>query len=85
MNQSTLDDFSCSANDVNTIALLCNEGLGIVLLPTNYFNKNLVKLFAIEPEFKDSLWMPAHFNLRQVACIKEFTKFLYRYMVAINL
>lgn len=85
MHQYTNDNFSCSANDVKTITTLCDEGLGIDVLPTKYFNENLVKLFDVEPEFKDGLWILTHPDLRQAACMKEFTKFLYQYMVTINL
>ena len=85
MSNYSNKNLCCSASDVKTISTLCNEGLGIALLPTNYFNKNLVKLFDINPEFKDGLWILTHPDLRRVTRIKEFSKFLFKYMVDINL
>ena len=84
MHHYSIDNFSCSASDVKTISTLCDKGLGVAILPTNYFNQNLVKLFDIEPEFKDGLWILTHPDLRQVARIKEFGKFLYQYMMAVS-
>ena len=78
------ENFSCSANDVKTITTLCAEGMGIAILPSNYFNKSLVKLFDIEPEFRDELWMLSHPDLRHVSRIKVFSKYLYEYMRKID-
>ncbi len=76
--------FSCSASDVQTIIKLCIEGLGLAVLPTNYFAPNLVKLFEVEPRFQDNIWILTHPDLRHVTRIKEFVKFLYDYMTEIN-
>lgn len=85
MNNFSNKHFCCSASDVKTISTLCNEGLGIAVLPTNYFNKNLVKLFDIDPNFTDGIWILTHPDLRKVTRIKVFSQFLYQYMTDINL
>ena len=85
MDHFSKDNFCCSASDVKTISSLCSESLGVAVLPTNYFDKQLIKLFAIKPEFKDGLWILTHPDLRQVARINEFSKFLHQYMSTIKL
>ena len=85
MNNFPNDSFCCSASDVKTISTLCHEELGVAVLPTNYFNKSLVKLFDIEPEFKDGIWILTHPDLRRVTRIKEFSQFLFNYMTDMDL
>ncbi|MFK7795321.1 MAG: LysR family transcriptional regulator [Gammaproteobacteria bacterium] len=85
MRQYSMDNFSCFASDVKTISSLCDQDLGVAVLPTNYFNQNLVRLFDVEPKFKDGLWILMHPDLRQVARIKEFGKFLHQYMLQVSL
>ncbi len=84
MQNFSSENFSCSASDVKTISTLCTQGLGLALLPTNYFCPNLVKLFDVEPQIKDTVWILTHPDLRHVARIKEFSKFLHAYMLKIN-
>ena len=78
------ENFSCSASDVKTISTLCMQGLGLAILPTNYFCPNLVKLFEVEPQVKDTVWILTHPDLRNVARIKEFTRYLHEYMQKIE-
>lgn len=84
MDNFSNEQFSCSANDVQTIINLCEKGLGLGVLPTQYFAPNLVKLFDITPKFRDSIWILTHPDLRHVARIKEFVKCLHDYIVKIQ-
>ena len=84
MQNFSNENFCCSASDVKTISTLCTQGVGLALLPTNYFCPSLVKLFDVEPQFKDGVWILTHPDLRHVVRIKEFSKFLHEYMLEID-
>ena len=75
----------CRASDINTIANLCQQNLGIAFLPSNYFNPKLVRLFKAKPEFVDELWILTHPDLRQVTRIRLVNNFLYEYIDKLNL
>ena len=79
------ENFVCSASDLTTIAALCFQGLGITILPSNYIEPTLVKLFALQPTSPDELWILTHPDLRHVARIRVFSEFLYRYLKKQNL
>ncbi len=74
------ENFVCSANDMITISSLCAQNLGITLLPSDYTEHKLVKLFKIKPEICSELWILTHPDLRHVVRIRAFSDFLYEYM-----
>ena len=74
------DNFVSNASDMNAISELCAQGLGITLLPSDYTEHNLVRLFKTEPEFRAELWILTHPDLRHVVRIRTFSDFLYDYM-----
>lgn len=74
------ENFVCSASDMRTITSLCAQNLGISVLPSNYSDHNLVKLFKVKPEIRIGLWILTHPDLRHVIRIRAFSDFLYEYM-----
>lgn len=73
-------NFVTTASDMSTISSLCAEGLGVTLLPSDYSDHNLLRLFKTEPGFYAELWILTHPDLRNVARIKMFSNFLYDYL-----
>ena len=74
------DNFVSNASDMNAISALSAQGLGITLLPSDYTEHNLVRLFKTKPEFRAELWILTHPDLRHVVRIRAFSDFLYDYM-----
>lgn len=74
------ENFVCSASDMRAITSLCAQNLGISVLPSNYSDHNLVKLFKVKPEIRIGLWILTHPDLRHVVRIRAFSDFLYEYM-----
>jgi len=74
------ENFVCNANDMITISSLCAQNLGITLLPSDYTEHKLVRLFKIKPEIRSELWILTHPDLRHVVRIRAFSDFLYEYM-----
>lgn len=74
------ENFVCNASDMRTISSLCAQNLGVTLLPTDYTEHNLVRLFKTKPEFRAELWILTHPDLRHVVRIKAFSDFLFDYM-----
>ena len=74
------ENFVCSASDMRTISVLCAQSLGITLLPSDFTDHNLVRLFKVEPEFRAELWILTHPDLRHVVRIRTFSDFLYDYL-----
>jgi len=74
------ENFVCNANDMITISSLCAQNLGITLLPSDYTEHKLVRLFKIKPEICSELWILTHPDLRHVVRIRAFSDFLHEYM-----
>ncbi len=74
------ENFVCSSSDMSTISSLCAQNLGVTLLPSDYTEHNLVRLFKTKPEFRAELWILTHPDLRHVVRIRAFSDFLYDYM-----
>ncbi len=74
------ENFICGSSDMRAISSLCAQSLGITLLPSDYTEHNLVRLFKTEPEFRAELWILTHPDLRHVVRIRAFSDFLYGYM-----
>ncbi|MEM7304260.1 MAG: LysR family transcriptional regulator [Pseudomonadota bacterium] len=74
------DNFTAYASDLSTIAALCHQGLGVAILPSDYIEPRLNKLFAVNPAFSNQLWILSHPDLRHVSRIRVFTDFLYNFL-----
>ncbi|MBK6435799.1 MAG: hypothetical protein IPF83_08000 [Rhodanobacteraceae bacterium] len=64
------------AADLDTMAALAREGVGLALLPSDQHLPDLQRLFPVEPRFTGELWLLTHPDLRHVARIKAFMEFL---------
>lgn len=64
------------SGDLDTMAALAREGVGLALLPSDQHNPDLQRLFPVEPRFSGQLWLLTHPDLRHVARIKTFMEFL---------
>ena len=74
------DNFVCKSSDMRTMTSLCAQNLGVSVLPSDYSDQNLVKLFKVKPEFKTGLWILTHPDVRHVIRIRTFSGFLYEYL-----
>ncbi len=74
------DNFVCKSSDMRTMTSLCAQNLGVSVLPSDYSDQNLVKLFKVKPEFKTGLWILTHPDMRHVIRIRTFSEFLYKYL-----
>ena len=79
------ENFVCRASDLTTIAALCTHGLGITILPSNYFAPSLIKLFEVKPKFIDEVWILTHPDLRSVSRIRIFSEFLYDFLIKVKI
>lgn len=64
------------ASDLETMAALAREGVGLALLPSDQHLPELKRLFPVEPRFDGELWLLTHPDLRHVARIRTFMDFL---------
>jgi DNA-binding transcriptional LysR family regulator len=70
------DAIVARAADLETMAALAREGVGLALLPSDQHLPDLHRLFPVEPRFTGELWLLTHPDLRHVARIKTFMEFL---------
>ncbi|MBK7146190.1 MAG: LysR family transcriptional regulator [Xanthomonadales bacterium] len=70
------DAIIARAGDLETMAALACEAVGLALLPSDQHTPRLQRLFAVEPRFSGQLWLLTHPDLRQVARIRTFMEFL---------
>lgn len=70
------DAIVARAGDLDTMAALAREGVGLALLPSDQHLPDLQRLFPVEPRFTGQLWLLTHPDLRHVARIKAFMEFL---------
>ena len=70
------DAIVARAADLETMAALAREGIGLALLPSDQHLPSLQRLFPVEPRFTGELWLLTHPDLRHVARIKTFMEFL---------
>ena len=75
----SINNYVCKASDLLTIHALCSQGAGIIILPSNYAIKNLVKLFKLTPSFDEQLWILMHPDLRNSIRVRAFSNHLYEY------
>ncbi len=75
------ENFVCSASDLFTISALSSHGMGVVVLPSNFKNHKLIKLFKVTPSFDEQLWILVHPDLRHSARISALCNFLHDYLV----
>jgi DNA-binding transcriptional LysR family regulator len=71
------ENFVCNASDLLTISALSSQGMGVVILPSNYKKHKLVKLFKVNLSFDEQLCLLVHPDLRRSALIRAFHDFLY--------
>jgi len=74
------ENYVCRASDLLTITALCSQGIGAIILPSNFKNHKLVKLFKVTPYFDEQLWILIHPDLRQFTRINVFSDFLHEYL-----
>lgn len=70
------DAIIARCGDLDTMAALAGEGVGLALLPSDQHNPRLQRLFPVEPRFSGQLWLLTHPDLRHVARIRTFMDFL---------
>jgi DNA-binding transcriptional LysR family regulator len=70
------DAIVARAGDLDTMAALAREGVGLALLPSDQHLPDLQRLFPVEPRFTGQLWLLTHPDLRHVARIKAFMEFI---------
>lgn len=70
------DAIIARAGDLETMAALASEAVGLALLPSDQHTPRLQRLFPVEPRFSGQLWLLTHPDLRQVARIRTFMEFL---------
>ena len=65
-------------DNMMTAGLLCNEGLGVAILPTYFqrYCRNLVKVFQPEEFLGSDFWLLTHRDTKDIARIKATTRFL---------
>ena len=73
-------NFAFKASDLKTISSLAMQSLGIVMLPSDYIDHTLEKLFKVDPGFNEELWMLIHPDLQRVERIRVFCDFVYDYL-----
>jgi DNA-binding transcriptional LysR family regulator len=70
------DTIVARAADLETMAALAREGIGLALLPSDQHLPDLLRLFPVEPRFAVELWLLTHPDLRHVARVRAFMDFL---------
>lgn len=70
------DAIIARTGDLDSMAALAREGVGVALLPSDRHSPQLQRLFPVEPRFSGQLWLLTHPDLRHVARIKTFMEFL---------